>query len=49
MAEQWEGMLEGAAQELKGHLTLDRVTANRGGDEIMCIFLPMCWWRNDRF
>ena len=38
MAEQWEGMLEGAAQELKGHLTLDRVTANRGGDEITVYF-----------
>ena len=38
MAEQWEGMLEGAAQELKGHLTLDRVTANRSGDEITVYF-----------
>ena len=38
MAEQWEGMLEGAAQELKGHLTLDRVTANRGGDDYGVFF-----------
>lgn len=30
--------LKEPAQELKGHLTLDRVTANRGGDEITVYF-----------
>ena len=38
MAEQWEGLLEGAAQELRGHLTLDRVTASRSGEEITVYF-----------
>ena len=32
MAQQWEGLLEGAAQELKGHLTLERVTASKAGE-----------------
>ena len=38
MAQQWEGLLEGAAQELKGHLTLERVTASKAGDEIAVFF-----------
>ena len=31
-------MLEGAAQELRGHLTLERVTASKAGDEISVFF-----------
>ena len=38
MAQQWEGLLEGAAQELRGHLTLERVTASKAGDEIAVFF-----------
>ena len=38
MAQQWEGLLEGAAQELRGHLTLERVTASKAGDEISVFF-----------
>ena len=38
MSEQWEGLLEGAAQELKGHLTLERVTASRSGEKITVHF-----------
>ncbi|MDO5299654.1 MAG: PolC-type DNA polymerase III [Clostridia bacterium] len=38
MAEQWEGLLEGAAAELAGHLTLDRVTASRTGEDITVYF-----------
>ena len=38
MAEQWEGLLEGAAEDLIGHLTLDRVTASRSGEEIAVYF-----------
>ena len=38
MSEQWEGLLEGAAAELKGHLTLERVTASRSGEEITVYF-----------
>ncbi|MBP3523706.1 MAG: PolC-type DNA polymerase III [Clostridia bacterium] len=38
MSEQWEGLLEGAAADLKGHLTLDRVTASRSGEEITVYF-----------
>ncbi|MGN0776415.1 MAG: hypothetical protein ACI4MM_07015, partial [Candidatus Ventricola sp.] len=38
MSEQWEGLLEGAAAELRGHLTLDRVTASRSGEEITVYF-----------
>ena len=38
MAEQWEGLLEGAAAELRGHLTLERVTASRSGEEITVCF-----------
>ena len=38
MSEQWEGLLEGAAADLKGHLTLERVTASRSGDEIAVHF-----------
>ena len=34
MSESWEGLLEGAAKALVGHLTLDRVTANKNGEEI---------------
>lgn len=37
MAQQWESLLEGAAAELAGHLTLDRVTASRSGEEI-CVY-----------
>ena len=38
MSEQWEGLLEGAAADLRGHLTLDRVTASRSGEEITVYF-----------
>ena len=38
MSEQWEGLLEGEAQALRGHLTLDRVTASRSGEEITVYF-----------
>ncbi|MBP3427290.1 MAG: PolC-type DNA polymerase III [Clostridia bacterium] len=38
MAEQWEGLLEGAAAELKGHLTLERVMASRTGEKITVCF-----------
>ena len=38
MSEQWEGLLEGAAAELKGHLTLERVTASRSGERITVHF-----------
>ncbi|MDO5378688.1 MAG: hypothetical protein Q4G52_10175, partial [Clostridia bacterium] len=38
MAGRWEGLLEGAAQELKGHLTLERVMASRSGEEITVCF-----------
>ncbi|MBP3657602.1 MAG: PolC-type DNA polymerase III [Clostridia bacterium] len=38
MAEQWEGLLEGAAAELRGHLTLERVMASRSGDRITVCF-----------
>ena len=38
MSEQWEGLLEGAAQDLKGHLTLERVTASRSGERITVHF-----------
>ena len=39
MSEHWEGLLEGAAKGLVGHLTLDRVMANSTGDEITVCFL----------
>ena len=29
--EKWEGLLEGAAKPLAGHLTLERVTASKSG------------------
>ena len=38
MAQQWEGLLEGAASELRGHLTLERVTAPRSGEEMTVYF-----------
>ncbi|MBQ6858924.1 MAG: PolC-type DNA polymerase III, partial [Clostridia bacterium] len=38
MSKQWEGLLEGAAADLKGHLTLDKVTASRAGDRITAYF-----------
>ena len=38
MSEQWESLLEGAAGALVGHLTLDRVTANKNGEEITVYF-----------
>ena len=38
MAEKWEGLLEGAAADLKGHLTLERVTTNRSGEDITVYF-----------
>ena len=38
MSEQWEGLLEGAAADLKGHLTLERVTASRSGEKITVHF-----------
>ena len=38
MSESWEGLLEGAAKALVGHLTLDRVTANKNGEEITVYF-----------
>ncbi|MBQ8619557.1 MAG: PHP domain-containing protein, partial [Clostridia bacterium] len=38
MSEQWEGLLEGAATELKGHLTLERVMASRSGEKIVVHF-----------
>ena len=36
--EQWETLLDGPAKALAGHLTLDRVTANRSGEEITVCF-----------
>ena len=38
MSEQWESLLTGAAGALVGHLTLDRVTANKNGEEITVYF-----------
>ena len=38
MSESWEGLLEGAAKALVGHLTLDRVTASKSGEEITVYF-----------
>ena len=38
MAERWEGLLEGAAASLSGHLTLERVTASSNGTEITVYF-----------
>ena len=38
MAERWEGLLEGAAAQLIGHLTLERVTASSNGTEITVYF-----------
>ena len=49
MAQQWEGLLEGAAQELKGHLTLERVTASKAGDEIAVFFSSDMLVRKSRF
>ena len=36
--EKWEGLLDGAAKPLIGHLTLERVTASKSGEEITVCF-----------
>ena len=36
--EKWEGLLDGAARPLIGHLTLERVTASKSGEEITVCF-----------